>query len=113
MHWLSRSTQPPIEELDPAQVADELGAAPGVLVDVREAHEWHAGRASSAVHIPLGQLAGRAHELPRDLPVYLICASGNRSKVAAQILLGAGFARAVNVRGGTIAWLRSGLPMTR
>jgi rhodanese-related sulfurtransferase len=113
MHWMNRPGPPPIEELDPAQVADELRAAPGVLVDVREAYEWHAGQAASAVHIPLGQLAGRADELPRDLPVFLICASGSRSKVAAQILLSAGFPRAVNVRGGTIAWMRSGLPMTR
>jgi rhodanese-related sulfurtransferase len=112
-HWLSRPAQRPIEELDPAQVAEELGAVPGVLVDVREVHEWHAGRAASAVHIPLGQLAGRAHELPRNQPVFLICASGNRSKVAAQILVNAGFQRAVNVRGGTIAWMRGGLPMTR
>jgi rhodanese-related sulfurtransferase len=113
VHWLSRPAGPTIEELDPVQVAEELEAAPGVLVDVREAHEWHAGRAASAVHIPLGQLAGRAHELPADRPVYLICASGNRSKVATQILLRAGFARAVNVRGGTSAWMRSGLPMAR
>jgi rhodanese-related sulfurtransferase len=75
--------------------------------------QWHAGRAAAAVHIPLGQLAGRADELSRDQPVFLICASGNRSRVAAQILRNAGFQRAVNVRGGTIAWMRSGLPMTR
>jgi len=113
MHWFQRPAAPPLEELDPPQVADELAASSGVLVDVREAHEYRAGRAASALHIPLGQLAGRAAELPRDRPIFLICATGNRSKVAAHILLNAGFSRAVNVRGGTVAWMRHGLPMTR
>ncbi len=113
MHWFQRPDPLPLEELDPPQVADELATSSGVLVDVREAHEFRAGRAAAALHIPLGQLAGRAAELPRDRPIFLICATGNRSKVAARILLNAGFSRAVNVRGGTAAWMRHGLPMTR
>lgn len=113
MHWFQRPPSPPLEELDPSAVAAELGAGPGVLVDVREPNEWAAGRAVPAVHIPLGQLATRASELPADAPVFLICAHGNRSKVAARILQRAGIERAVNVRGGTEAWLRAGLPMAR
>ncbi len=113
MPWFQRPVAPPLEELDPPQVADELRLGTGILVDVRDPHEWTAGRAAPAVHIPLGHLAARAAELPRDQSVFLICATGNRSKVAARILLGAGFTRAVNVRGGTVAWMRDGLPMMR
>lgn len=112
MSWFHRSS-PQFEELDPSQVSVELAASPGVLVDVREPNEWAAGHAAGAVHIPLGRLASRAGELPGDRPIYVICAHGNRSKVGVQLLQRAGFARAVNVRGGTSAWMRAGLPMAR
>ncbi len=112
MSWFHRSS-PQFEELDPPEVSAELAAAGGVLVDVREPHEWAAGHATGAVHIPLGRLAARAGELPSDGPVYVICAHGNRSKVGVQLLQRAGVARAVNVRGGTAAWMRAGLPMAR
>ena len=112
MSWFHRSS-PSYEEVDPSQVAAELAVSPGVLVDVREPNEWAAGHAAGAVHIPLGRLASRAGELPDDRPIYVICAHGNRSKVGVQLLHRAGFARAVNVRGGTAAWMRAGLPMAR
>jgi rhodanese-related sulfurtransferase len=112
MSWFHRPG-PSLEELDPPQVSAHLETSPGILVDVREPNEWAAGHAAGAVHIPLGRLASRAAELPADVPVYLICAHGNRSKVAAQLLQRAGFARPVNVRGGTAAWMRAGLPMAR
>ncbi len=113
MSWFHRSSTPPFEELEPSQAAAQLAAAPGLLVDVREQHEWVAGHAVGALHIPLGRLASRAAELPPDRAVFLICAHGNRSRVATQLLQRAGVERVVNVRGGTAAWMRAGLPMTR
>ncbi len=110
MHWFSR---PSLPETDPAEAAPEIAAGRAVLLDVRDPHEWAAGHAVGAVHIPLTRLASRIDEVPRDRTVYVICASGNRSKVAAQILHRAGIESAVNVRGGTIAWMRAGLPLTR
>jgi len=46
----------------------EVSAVPenGYLLDVREEDEWRAGHAPNAVHIPLGQLAERAAEIPKD-----------------------------------------------
>lgn len=84
-----------------------------VLVDVREPNEWARGHAPGARHVPLGQLANRQSELPRDREVLLICASGNRSKLAAELLGRAGHERASSVSGGTAAWARSGLPIER
>jgi rhodanese-related sulfurtransferase len=51
--------------------------------------------------------------LPRDAPIYLICATGNRSGRVAEYLTQNGFARPINVRGGTVAWQRAGLPIDR
>ena len=105
---------PKVDEADVKETADGLATESGaVLVDVREPHEWRAGHARGAQHIPLAQLPGSLDRLPREAPVYLICATGNRSKTAAAFLQKNGFSRPVNVRGGTAAWHRAGLPIDR
>jgi rhodanese-related sulfurtransferase len=104
---------PKVAEADVTTVADALPEDGAVLVDVREPHEFRAGHAVGARLIPLSQLPANLDELPRTAPVYLICATGNRSRTAAAYLQKQGFARPVNVRGGTAAWLRAGLPIER
>lgn len=102
-----------VREAEPADAAAAVEAGPAILVDVREEDEWRSGRARGARHIPLGDLPARVGELPRDAPIYLICASGNRSAKAAAYLEREGFGEAINVRGGTKALARSGLPIDR
>lgn len=80
-----------------------------MLVDVREPDEFAAGHAVGAVNIPLGQVESRLSELPADGTVHVICQSGARSARATAMLTGHGV-DAVNVLGGTTAWIRSGLP---
>ena len=80
------------------------------LLDVREDEEWVAGHAPDAVHIPLGELGGRAEQVPRDQEVYVICRAGTRSAYAAQAL-GAGGWNVVNVADGMQGWESAGRPM--
>ncbi|MBD8871087.1 rhodanese-like domain-containing protein [Nocardioides donggukensis] len=80
------------------------------LVDVREPDEYAEGHVPGARPIPMGQLPARLGELDRERPVFVICASGNRSSAMAEVLDQAGF-DAVNVAGGTGAWQRSGRPV--
>lgn len=111
---MTEPMQPPVEEADVRDVAAALPIdGDAVLIDVRETWEWQTGHADGARHIPLKELPARLDELPRTAPVYLICASGSRSGKAAQYLKQAGFERPINVRGGTMAWEREGLPMSR
>jgi rhodanese-related sulfurtransferase len=109
----SDRSQPPVAEVTPAEAHERVTKGEGILVDVREPDEWRGGHAAGARHIPLGELSLRAAELPRDQDIYLICASGNRSKVAATLLGRAGFASPASVRGGTASWARAGLPLER
>lgn len=102
-----------VAEATPSEAHERVTNGDALLIDVREPHEWRAGRAAGARHIPLGELAQRSGELPREHPLYLICASGSRSKAAASLLQRAGFASPVSVRGGTDAWMRAGLPVER
>lgn len=79
-----------------------------VLVDVREPHEWEAGHAPGAIHIPLGDLPSRIGELPEsDDAVAIVCRSGNRSARAVQWLAQQGY-DVVNVEGGMLEWQRAG-----
>jgi rhodanese-related sulfurtransferase len=81
-----------------------------VLLDVREPHEWQAGHAPKARHIPLGQLARRAGELPPGRAVVTVCRSGARSARAAALLARDG-RQVSNLSGGMHAWARAGLPV--
>lgn len=77
------------------------------LLDVREPDEWGAGHAPGALHIPLGELAGRLNELPADSEVYVVCRSGGRSARATVYLNGNGW-DAKNVEGGMKSWHAAG-----
>ena len=84
----------------------------GTLIDVREPGEYAQAHVPGAVLIPMGQLTARLGELDPGKPVYVICASGNRSGAMTDLLRASGY-DAVNVTGGTTAWLRTGRPVDR
>lgn len=83
-------------------------AAPAQLIDVREPFEYQAAHAPGAVNIPLGEIAATA-AIRVDRPVHVICQSGGRSARATEVLQARGF-DAINVEGGTSAWISAGLP---
>lgn len=96
-------------EINVDQLADAVrtGAA---IVDVREPREYVAGHVPGAVLIPMGQLPSRMTELDLSAPVYVVCASGNRSAAMTDLLRHAGF-DAYSVAGGTGGWTQSGRPV--
>ncbi|CAN5368730.1 hypothetical protein BH09ACT12_BH09ACT12_32380 [soil metagenome] len=98
-----------MREIDIDQFASALENGASVI-DVRETSEYAAGHVPGAINIPMGRLPSRLVELDRSTPVHLICASGNRSAAMAEVLIVHGF-DAVNVLGGTGAWIRSGRPI--
>ncbi len=104
---------PRVPGLDVLEVHRRLsgpGEARPLLLDVREPDEFARLRAEGAVLLPLGSLPVRWRDLPRDRPIFVICATGNRSASATAYLLAAGFRDVANVEGGTVAWYRAGLP---
>ncbi|NBM21038.1 rhodanese-like domain-containing protein [Streptomyces sp. GC420] len=80
-----------------------------VVVDVREPGEYVTGHVPGAKPIPLRDVLARVGELPKDRPVYVICASGNRSKLAADWMTSGGV-DAYSVSRGTGGWIRGGRP---
>jgi glyoxylase-like metal-dependent hydrolase (beta-lactamase superfamily II) len=91
-------------DAEPAELAARLGTSDQPLVlDVREPVEFAAWSIPSAVNIPIGELEARVSEVPTDRDVVTVCASGNRSSRAAEILSRAG-RRVANLAGGMAAW---------
>lgn len=84
------------------------GAFHGLLIDVREPAEHAAASIKGSTLIPLGTLADRLAELPKDRDIYVLCKMGGRSAKAASLLLESGFTRVKNVSGGIDAWLKEG-----
>ena len=77
------------------------------LVDVREPNEYEIVSIPGATLIPKGDfLSGAALErLPQDKRIVLHCKSGARSAEALAVVKKAGFADAVHVGGGVLAWI--------
>ena len=76
------------------------------LVDVREPHEMEISHLDGTRNIPLEQLAVRSSELNPQDEIVLICKAGVRSTCALHILLGEGFRKLHNLKGGLNAWAR-------
>jgi rhodanese-related sulfurtransferase len=78
---------------------------PHFLLDVRQPEEYATAKIEGAVLIPLDELPGRLAELPKGLPVVVMCHHGMRSAHAVHHLREAGL-DALNLAGGIDAWSR-------
>lgn len=77
-----------------------------VLLDVRTPDEFQTMRMpyENLIHIPLGALRQRVHELPKDKDILAFCKVSMRGYEAQWILNAAGFTRVWFIEGGLAAW---------
>lgn len=96
-----------VHELKRMLDARAAGEEDFVLIDVREPNEYEIVSIPGAILIPKGEfLDGSAlAKLPQDKKVVLHCKVGGRSAEALAVVKGAGFADAVHVGGGVLAWV--------
>ena len=85
----------------------ESGQRDFVLIDVREPAEWDIVSIPGAELIPKGDfLNGSAlSRLPQDRQIVLPCKVGGRSAEVLAVVKSAGFADAIHVGGGVVAWV--------
>lgn len=102
-------------ELSAAEAAKVIANLKPFVLDVRTQGEFAEGHLEGATLLPVQQLQARLGELSshRDEPVFIYCHSGNRSTVAAKLLIDAGFTNVMNLRRGIIEWKSGGLPLVR
>ncbi len=84
------------------------------ILDVRTPQEYQQIHIKGTTLIPIQQLQARIAELEskKHEDVFIYCATGNRSTVAARILANRGFKRIYNLRYGVYDWARKGYPYT-
>jgi sulfur-carrier protein adenylyltransferase/sulfurtransferase len=105
MRWKQFFT--PVKSFDALEAGKYLKEMPpaGITVlDVRQPNEYQAGHIPGAKLIPLPDLGNRLNEIDSSKPTLVYCAIGGRSRVAAQMLAGKGFADVINLSGGFKAW---------
>lgn len=87
------------------------------LLDVRSPDEFNNQHVYGSSNLPMDQLnhCSVAEKLGsqagREEPLFLLCASGKRSEMAAAKLAGQGMANVATVSGGTGAWRKARLPL--
>lgn len=104
-----------IEEIMPWDVPGFLAANPdALLLDVRERDEFARAHIGGSLNVPRGILESAAEwdyaeteptlVTARDKPVVIICRSGNRSALAAEVLQQMGFENVRSVKLGIKGW---------
>ncbi|MCU7959482.1 MAG: rhodanese-like domain-containing protein [gamma proteobacterium symbiont of Bathyaustriella thionipta] len=101
-----------IKEIDAQQLAERMEESDDILVlDIRSDMEVAQGCLPQAQHLPMHLIPLKIQDPPKDKEVILYCRSGARSYHACSYLAQQGYDNAVNLRGGIIAWARSGLEL--
>ncbi len=77
-----------------------------LVLDVRTPREFEGGHLEGALLVPVQVLQKEIRRLGTDKnkPVFVYCRTGNRSTVAAKVLLDHGFTNVVNMRRGIREW---------
>jgi rhodanese-related sulfurtransferase len=99
-----------VPEIDVAELA-RTRVDGATVIDVREPDEYTEAHVPGATLIPLATVPDAVDRVPPGETVYVICAVGGRSLRAAAFYRGRGI-DAVNVAGGTNAWVDAGQPVS-
>jgi hydroxyacylglutathione hydrolase len=101
-----------VERIDVRELHERNGSLQ--VLDVREESEWRAGHIPDSVHTPYHDIRSLPDGIDPDKPVAVVCASGQRSAVAASLLKAHGADRVIHVvDGGVPLWERLGFPIER
>ncbi len=105
-------TRPNYTEVTADEAAVILSNLHPFILDVRSPGEYSQLSIEGSYLIPIQQLQARVGELEaqKNEDIFVYCATGNRSTVAARFLADLGFKRIYNLRYGVYDWARRGYP---
>ena len=92
------------------QTADALEKGEIILIDVREASEYHEARIPGALLLPLSTFEPAALPIGQGRKVVLHCKSGGRSARAIEACQALGLDVDAHIGGGITEWVEVGLP---
>lgn len=85
------------------------------LIDVRSPEEYASGHLANFQNVNIAAVGFKEKmaELEKDKPVFVYCAVGGRSALAASTLYEMGFTEIYELKGGIKAWMSEGLETQR
>ncbi|MBL7856974.1 MAG: MBL fold metallo-hydrolase [Cyclobacteriaceae bacterium] len=101
-----------IETVTINEFANRYKKGKPVVIDVRKPSEFEAEHIVDAINTPLDFLNEHLAEIPKEGEVYVHCAGGYRSMIAASILKARGWNNLIDVDGGFKAILETEIPRT-
>jgi len=113
--WVIDYVQKKYSEVTSAEARQIIETRNPLVLDVRTPAEYKRGHLENAVLVPaqiLQQNLGRLAAY-KDQDILVYCATGNRSTVAAKILIDDGFNRIINLRYGIVDWHRQNHPIVQ
>ncbi len=103
------------QRVSPAQAALLINRNKAIVLDVRDSATAKVqGLIPDAKRVEIAELKDKAPNLlkNKELPVLVICQTGQRSGAAVTILKAAGYTQVFAVEGGVSAWMEAGMPVT-
>lgn len=101
--------------VSPAQLTDLMNRESALLVDVSAIAEFDKGHILGSKHVAMSQFDPESKLLAKakELPVAVVCRTGQTSSEAAKRLHKAGFTRVYWLNDGLNAWIQADLPLTK
>jgi hydroxyacylglutathione hydrolase len=101
-----------VQQVSAEQLAQRAQQEELTIVDVRKPGEYEAEHLQGSLSLPLDYISEQMAEYPKDRTLYLHCAGGYRSMIAASILKSRGYEQVIDVAGGFGALAKTDLPRT-
>jgi Rhodanese-related sulfurtransferase len=104
---------PGIKEVSIDEVLNmQMSGEDFVFMDVREDHEWDAGRAQGSMHLGRGIVERDIDKVcpDKNKKMVLYCGGGYRSALTADNLQKMGYTNVLSMAGGIRAWRERNLP---
>jgi hydroxyacylglutathione hydrolase len=109
--WAREYPVETVPSLSPKELRERLNEV--TLLDVRRLSEWEQGHIAGAIHFEGGRIPWEEITFPKDKPIAVQCASGNRSMVAISVLKRRGYHNLIQVDGGINKWKMNGFEVTQ
>ncbi|WP_372985561.1 rhodanese-like domain-containing protein [Marinobacter sp.] len=116
VHDMVQAAKAEIREV-PLEKSEDAIKQADMLIDVREADEYHAGHIPGAVNIPRGILEFKLTNDPaledRGLNMVIYCKNSGRSALSAKAMKEMGYIHVQSISGGIEAWQEAGKPVVK
>ncbi|NIJ55774.1 MBL fold metallo-hydrolase [Dyadobacter arcticus] len=100
-----------VESVSATEFSDLYNSGNLEVIDVRKSDEFSSGHIEGAKNLPLDYINDLMTEFPKNKTLYIHCAGGYRSMIAASILKSRGIDDVVNIEGGFGAVSKTSVPV--